>query len=75
MQYKLKDEWDDLDIQDKDYMDVVRDLNKLDIDKFINLYVKPMDPVLYVKLFKAIKRFQFLLAIFLQDIIVWASSI
>jgi hypothetical protein len=57
MQYKLKEEWDDLDIQDKDYMDVVRDLNKLDIDKFINLYVKPMDPELYDKLFKAIKRF------------------
>jgi len=57
MQYKLKEEWDDLDIQDKDYMDVVRDLNKLDIDKFINLYVKPMDPELYDKLLKAIKRF------------------
>lgn len=57
MQYKLKEDWDDLDIQDKDYMDVVRDLNKLDIDKFINLYVKPMDPELYDKLNKAIKRF------------------
>ena len=57
MQYKLKEEWDDLDIQDKDYMDVVRDLNKLDIDKFINLYVKPMDPELYDKLQKAFKRF------------------
>ena len=57
MQYKLKEEWDDLDIQDKDYMDVVRDLNKLDIDKFINLYVKPMEPKLYDKLLKAIKRF------------------
>jgi len=57
MQYKLKEEWDDLDIQDKDYMDVVRDLNKLDIDKFINLYVKPMDPELYDKLLKAIKRY------------------
>ena len=57
MRYKLKEEWDDLDIQDKDYMDVVRNLNKLDIDKFINLYVKPMDPELYDKLIKAIKRF------------------
>lgn len=56
MQYKLKDEWDDLDVEDKTYMDAVRELNKLDIDKFVNLYLKPMEPELYDKLYRAIKR-------------------
>lgn len=56
MQYKLKDEWDDLDVEDKTYMDAVRELNKLDIDKFVNLYLKPMEPELYDRLYKAIKR-------------------
>lgn len=56
MQYKLKNEWDDLDVEDKTYMDAVRELNKLDIDKFVNLYLKPMEPELYDKLYRAIKR-------------------
>ena len=56
MQYKSKDEWDDLDVEDKTYMDAVRELNKLDIDKFVNLYLKPMEPELYDKLYRAIKR-------------------
>lgn len=56
MQYKLKEEWDDLDVEDKTYMDAVRELNKLDIDKFVNLYLKPMEPELYDRLYRAIKR-------------------
>ena len=56
MQYKSKDEWDDLDVEDKTYMDAVRELNNLDIDKFVNLYLKPMEPELYDKLYRAIKR-------------------
>ena len=54
---KPKESWDDLDIEDKNYMDAVRELNKLDIDKFINLYVRPMEPELYDKLSKAFRRF------------------
>lgn len=57
MQYKSKDEWDDLDLEDKTYMDVIRELNKLDIDKFVNLYLKPMDPILHEKMNRAFKRF------------------
>lgn len=54
---KPKTEWDDLDIEDKTYMDAIRDLNKLDIEKFVSLYLKPMDPELYEKMSRAFKRF------------------
>jgi len=54
---KPKDEWDDLDLEDKAHMNVIRELNKLDIDKFVNLYLKPMDPELYEKMSRSFRRF------------------
>jgi len=53
---KPKSDWDDLDIEDKDYMDIIRELGKLDMNKFVNLYLKPMEPDLYEKLYRAIKK-------------------
>lgn len=54
---KPKTDWDDLDIEDKNYMDIVRELHKLDMDKFVNLYLRPMEPDLYEKLCKAVRKF------------------
>ena len=41
---------DDLDLQDREYMDVVRGLARLDIAKFLEQYLKVSDPNLYNKL-------------------------
>jgi len=38
---------DDLDLQDREYMDIVRGLARVDIAKFLEQYLKVSDPKLY----------------------------
>jgi hypothetical protein len=46
---------DDLDLEDRDYMDTVRNLKKLDLDRFLNQYLKVTEPELYDKLISTCK--------------------
>jgi hypothetical protein len=41
---------DDLDLEDREYMNAVRDLKKLDLDRFLDQYLKVSEPELYQKL-------------------------
>lgn len=43
-------ELDDLDLEDRDYMNVVRELGKLNLDHFLENYLKVSEPELYQKL-------------------------
>jgi hypothetical protein len=45
-----KREIDDLDLEDRDYMDAVRSLKKVKIDHFLEHYLKVAEPELYEKL-------------------------
>lgn len=47
---------DDLDIEDREYMDVVRKLKNLNMEKFLDLYLKAMEPDLYDKMISILIR-------------------
>lgn len=46
---------DDLDLEDRDYMDAVRNLKKLDLNRFLDQYLKVTEPELYDKLISTCK--------------------
>lgn len=45
-----KREIDDLDLEDRDYMEAVRNLKKVNVDHFLEHYLKVAEPELYDKL-------------------------
>ena len=47
---------DDLDLEDRDYMNVVRELKKLDLERFLEQYLKISEPELYDKLISTCKN-------------------
>ena len=47
---------DDLDLEDRDYMNVVRELRKLDLERFLEQYLKISEPELYDKLISTCKN-------------------
>jgi len=47
---------DDLDLQDREYMNVVRGLERVELTKFLEQYLKVSNPELYDKLYNYFKN-------------------
>ncbi len=54
---KPKEEWDDLDLYDRDSADIRRALEKIDLDQWVQ-DLKQLDPDLFFKLKNKINKLQ-----------------